>query len=161
MSSCRSRLLVGTLAGALNGVLIVYLRLQPFIATLATLAAYRGLVYAISGRQLVPGLTTTPITDKWITGLETYFDLGGWLGLSKLIEHAVVSAVVLRHARRCSRVFQIVLLSTRFGRDLYTVGGNCRGGAARGHQHRADDHRGLCDLGLLRRGRRRCSWWRG
>src|SRR5688500_5802630 len=40
-------LLAGSLAGAVNGVLIVYLRLQPFIATLATLAAYRGLTYTI------------------------------------------------------------------------------------------------------------------
>ena len=78
-------LMVGTLAGTINGLLIVYLRLQPFIATLATLATYRGFVYAISGRQLVAGLSTTPITDKWITGLENYYDLGGWLGLSKLI----------------------------------------------------------------------------
>ena len=38
-----SAIAAGTLAGGLNGVLIVSLRLQPFIATLATLAAYRGL----------------------------------------------------------------------------------------------------------------------
>ena len=68
-----SAIAVGTLAGALNGVLIVFLRLQPFIATLATLAAYRGFIYAISGRQLVPGLTTTPITDRWIAGPRELF----------------------------------------------------------------------------------------
>jgi len=79
-------LVVGTAAGAVNGLLIVWVRLQPFIATLATLATYRGIVYAISGRQLVPGLSTTPIKDKWITGLENYFDLGGLSGLSKLIQ---------------------------------------------------------------------------
>ena len=47
-------LAVATAAGALNGALIVFVRLQPFIATLATMAAYRGLTYAISGRQLYP-----------------------------------------------------------------------------------------------------------
>ena len=78
-------LLVGVAAGALNGALIVFLRLQPFIATLATLAAYRGFTYSISGRQLVPGLTTTPITDRWIVGIENYFDIGGWLGISGLV----------------------------------------------------------------------------
>src|SRR5947209_169800 len=76
-------LAVGVLAGMLNGVMIVFLRLQPFIATLATLAVYRGFTYSISGRQLVPGLTTTPITDPWIAGIESYIDIGGWLGLSK------------------------------------------------------------------------------
>jgi ribose/xylose/arabinose/galactoside ABC-type transport system permease subunit len=114
---------VGILAGAINGVLVVYLRLQPFIATLATLAAYRGVVYSISGRQLVPGLSTTPITDPWVRGIENYYDLGGWTGLSKLIpmpwfplSFFLMLAVFT--------VLQVVLLCTRFGRDVYTVGGN-------------------------------------
>jgi ribose/xylose/arabinose/galactoside ABC-type transport system permease subunit len=116
-------LLVGVLAGALNGALIVYLRLQPFIATLATLAAYRGIVYSISGRQLVPGLSTTPISDPWIRGIENYFDIGGWTGLSRLLpmpwfplSFFLMLGVFL--------VLQIVLLRTRFGRSVYTVGGN-------------------------------------
>jgi ribose/xylose/arabinose/galactoside ABC-type transport system permease subunit len=116
-------LLAGILAGALNGVLIVYLRLQPFIATLATLAAYRGLVYSISGRQLVPGLSTTPITDPWIRGIENYFDVGAWTGLSKLLpmpwfplSFFLMLGVFM--------TLQVVLLTTRFGRDVYTVGGN-------------------------------------
>jgi ribose/xylose/arabinose/galactoside ABC-type transport system permease subunit len=116
-------LTVGILAGALNGVLVVFLKLQPFIATLATLAAYRGLVYTISGRQLVPGLTTTPITDRWIVGIETYFDVGGWLGLNGVVQlpwfplsFFLMLAIFV--------VFQIVLMTTRYGRDLYTVGGN-------------------------------------
>jgi len=116
-------LLTGIAAGALNGALIVYLRLQPFIATLATLAAYRGLVYSISGRQLVPGLSTTPITDKWITGIETYYDLGGAIGLSKLfpmpwfpMSFFIMLALLI--------AFQLLLTRTRFGRDIYAVGGN-------------------------------------
>lgn len=118
-----SAIAVGTLAGALNGVLIVFLRLQPFIATLATLAAYRGFIYAISGRQLVPGLTTTPITDRWILGLESYFDIGGQLGLSKFAPIAwfPLSFFIML---ALFALFQIVLLTTRFGRDLYAVGGN-------------------------------------
>ena len=116
-------ILVGALTGALNGVLIVLLRLQPFIATLATLAAYRGLTYAISGRQFMPGLTTTPITDRWITGIETYFDIGGALGLSGYL---TLSWFPLSFFIMLSTfaVFQILVLKTRFGRDLYAVGGN-------------------------------------
>jgi ribose/xylose/arabinose/galactoside ABC-type transport system permease subunit len=116
-------LAAGTLAGTLNGALIIYLRLQPFIATLATLATYRGVVYAISGRQLVPGLTTTPITDRWITGLENYIDLGGMLGISRLFAMPwfplsfffMIGVLVVLH---------VVLFRTKFGRDLLTVGGN-------------------------------------
>ena len=116
-------LVVGTLAGALNGVLIVFLKLQPFIVTLATLAAFRGFTYAISGRQLVPGLTTTPITDPWIAGLETYFDLGGQLGLSKFVAMPWFPFSFLIMLALFA-IFQMLALATRFGRDLYAVGGN-------------------------------------
>jgi len=116
-------LVAGTLAGALNGVLIVYLRLQPFIATLATLAAFRGLTYTISGRQLVPGLSTTPIRDPWITGIETYFDVGGWLGLSRLVNMPWVPLSFFIMLAVFA-VLQILLLATRFGRDTFATGGN-------------------------------------
>lgn len=116
-------LLVGALAGTLNGALIVVLKLQPFIATLATLAAYRGLTYSISGRQLVAGLTTKPITDPWIVGIESYFDLGGWLGLAgRLATPWFPLSFFLMLALFAA--FEVLLLGTRFGRDLYAVGGN-------------------------------------
>jgi len=38
----------GTLAGYLNGLVIVYLGVPPLIVTLATLAIFRGLAYGIS-----------------------------------------------------------------------------------------------------------------
>ena len=145
-----SAIAVGTLAGVLNGVLIVFLRLQPFIATLATLAAYRGFIYAISGRQLVPGLTTTPITDRWIIGLESYFDVGGQLGLTKFapiawfplsffIMLALFAALPDRVADDAVRAG-----SLRGGRQL-------RGRAPCRRQHRPHDRRRLCDRRLLRR----------
>lgn len=117
-------LIVATLAGALNGVMIVYFRLQPFIATLATLAAYRGLVFSISGRQLVPGLSSTPIDNEWITGLETYFDIGESIGISDYIQmpwfplsfFIMIGLLVF---------FHFILQWTKVGRAIYTVGGNC------------------------------------
>jgi ribose/xylose/arabinose/galactoside ABC-type transport system permease subunit len=39
---------VGVIVGIINGVLIAYLRLQPFIVTLAMLGAVRGAVYVYS-----------------------------------------------------------------------------------------------------------------
>lgn len=116
-------LAVGTLAGVVNGVMVTVLRLSPFIATLASLAAYRGLVYAISGRQLVPELSTRPITDRWITGFETYFDLTRLLGLKGVVKlpWLPLSFLILLGTLL---VFHLVLSRTRFGRDLYTIGGN-------------------------------------
>lgn len=116
-------LAVATLCGAVNGALIVKLRLQPFIATLSTLAAYRGLVYAISGRQLVPELSTTPLSDPWIMGLDTYFDIGSATGLSSLVEMPWVPLSFFIMIATLV-VFGVMLGRTRFGRDIYTVGGN-------------------------------------
>lgn len=56
-------LAVGAAAGLLNGVIIAYGRVVPFIATLAMLVAARGFAELISGRQTqivtVPGFTST------------------------------------------------------------------------------------------------------
>jgi len=116
-------LAVGALAGAVNGMLIVFVRLQPFIATLATLATYRGIVYAISGRQLVEGLTTTPIRDKWITGIETYFDLGRMLGIGRMVHLPAVPLSFLLMLG-VFVILQGVLLFSKFGRSVLTLGGN-------------------------------------
>lgn len=112
-----------TLAGALNGLLVTRLNLQPFVATLATLAAYRGGVYALSGRQIFPELATKSIRDPWIHMIDTYFDLGRTLGLPRMIglpsiplTFLVLIAVMV--------VAQLLLSRTRFGLDLRSVGGN-------------------------------------
>ncbi|HVO21620.1 MAG TPA: ABC transporter permease [Anaeromyxobacter sp.] len=46
-------LLVGIFAGAANGALVAYLRMPPFVATLATMSAFRGLVYVFSETPVV------------------------------------------------------------------------------------------------------------
>ena len=111
------------LAGALNGLLVTLLRLQPFVATLATLAAYRGGVYAISGRQLYPEFAMHSIRDPWIHSLEAYVDVGRSLGLGRLMKFPSIplSFLILICVATAA---QIVLSRTRFGLDLKTVGGN-------------------------------------
>jgi ribose/xylose/arabinose/galactoside ABC-type transport system permease subunit len=114
---------VCALAGTLNGLLVTLLKLQPFVATLATLAAYRGGVYAISGRQLYPELATQSIRDPWIRSLDAYVDVGRWIGLARLVKlpSLPLSFIVLVVV---AFVAQTVLSRTRFGLDLKTVGGN-------------------------------------
>ena len=102
-------LAAATAAGAINGLLIVFARLQPFIATLATMAAYRGLTYAISGRQIYPELATSAIHDRLLLGLDE--SIGRF-------PFAFVFLVVV-----CAAA-QFALSLTKFGRDVYTVGGN-------------------------------------
>jgi ribose/xylose/arabinose/galactoside ABC-type transport system permease subunit len=116
-------LMTAMLAGVVNGLLIVGLRLQPFVATLATLGAYRGLVFAISGRQIVPALSTTPIGDPWITGLETYVDIGAALRVPERV-HLPAFPLSFFVMTGVLVFFQVMLRRTRLGRDLHAVGGN-------------------------------------
>jgi ribose/xylose/arabinose/galactoside ABC-type transport system permease subunit len=102
-------LATATAAGALNGLLIVFARLQPFIATLATMAAYRGLTYAISGRQIYPELATSAIHDRFLLGFDDF--------IGRFPYAFFILAIV------CA-IAQFALSLTKFGRDVYTVGGN-------------------------------------
>jgi ribose/xylose/arabinose/galactoside ABC-type transport system permease subunit len=102
-------LAVGALAGLINAVLIVRLRLQPFIATLATMVAYRGITYTISGRQLVPELSVLAITDPFYTSID------GAIGPVPLAFLYLVAIAALTY---------LLLRYTQFGMDVYAVGGN-------------------------------------
>jgi ribose transport system permease protein len=102
-------LLVATVAGVLNGTLIAYGRMAPFIATLAMMVAARGLAQKISGKstQVVKVGGITDIAQRKV------------LGLPLLV---VIFAVVA--------VLAWVLLNrTTFGRRTAAIGGN--GEAAR------------------------------
>ena len=115
--------LTGTVAGAINGLIIVFFNLQPFVATLATLAAYRGLVYAISGRQLMPELATTPIRDPFIQFINEFYNVGGAFDLDLDImlpyihsSFFVLIAVVV--------ILQLLMHGTTFGTAVKATGGN-------------------------------------
>ena len=97
-------LLVGTMAGFINGVLIAYGRLAPFIATLAMLAAARGLAEIIAQRR------TQIVTQP---GFVDFFG-GDVLGIPVLV---VIFAVV-------AVAGWVVLNRTTYGRRTLAVGGN-------------------------------------
>jgi ribose transport system permease protein len=59
-------MLTGVICGAINGALIVYGRLQPIIATLATSAIYYGLALTI---RPIPGGTIDPVVSVLTTQL--------------------------------------------------------------------------------------------
>ncbi|MDT5024592.1 MAG: ribose transport system permease protein [Micromonosporaceae bacterium] len=97
-------LVVGVVVGALNGVLISYGRLVPFIATLAMLVAARGLAAQISGKQ------TQVSASAVINGISTTRVLG--IPLLVIILALVVAAG------------WVLLNRTTFGRRTVAVGGN-------------------------------------
>jgi ribose transport system permease protein len=106
-------LLVGVLAGLVNGGLIAFVGVQPIIATLAMLVGGRGLAQIFSGGQ------SLPITDMSIL----------WLGQGRLfgIPAPVIVAVVA--------VFVVGFLVNRttFGRYVVAIGGNRSASYLSGH----------------------------
>ena len=97
-------LAVGLACGLVNGVLIAYGKVVPFIATLAMYVSARGLAERISGRR------TQVVGDQ---DFLTFFR-GDFLGIPVLIwMFALVFAVGW-----------VVLKRTTFGRRTYAVGGN-------------------------------------
>jgi ribose transport system permease protein len=97
-------LVVATIAGTVNGVLIAYGRLAPFIATLAMMVAARGLAQKISGKstQVVKVDGITKIAQDRVFGLP-------WL----VVIFAGVAAIGW-----------VLLNRTTFGRRTTAVGGN-------------------------------------
>ncbi|ROS38019.1 ABC transporter permease [Amycolatopsis thermoflava] len=97
-------LAVGLGCGLINGVLVSYGRVVPFIATLAMYASARGLAERISGRQ-------TQVVRE--TGFLSFFR-GDFLGIPVLIWMFALVFVV----------GWVLLNRTTFGRRTFAVGGN-------------------------------------
>ncbi|MCI8996707.1 MAG: ABC transporter permease [Lachnospiraceae bacterium] len=96
----------GALLGLVNGTLVTYFGLSEFIATFATMFAYRGILYTIAyhdGGHLV----TKTITYK------AYLSLGGTIG--GLYYMSIVWALVILAG-------YLVLRKTTFGVYVYAVG---------------------------------------
>jgi ribose transport system permease protein len=97
-------LAVGVGAGLINGLLIAYGRIVPFIVTLAMLISAQGLAEQISGRR------SQIVTDSVIAGIANTRLLG--IPLLVYIFAAVVA------------VGWVVLNRTTFGRRTFAIGGN-------------------------------------
>ena len=106
-------LVVGTLAGALNGTLVAFIDIQPIIATLALFVGGRGLAQVMVGGQL------QIISDPSFVALGRAEVLG--------IPVTVIVAAVLAIA------VGFLVRRTTFGRYLLAVGGNRAASFLSGH----------------------------
>lgn len=96
---------LGFAMGAINGILITKMQLQPFIATLGTMSVYRGIAYVITGGWPVlniPDSYRSLLNTKVLNGISVYMFL------------FVIIAVIA----------SVLLSKTKFGNYLYAVGGN-------------------------------------
>ncbi|MFV0406027.1 MAG: ABC transporter permease subunit [Propioniciclava sp.] len=97
-------LLVGAVAGAVNGALIAWLVLPPFIVTLGAMTYLRGTAYSLVG------------------GLPLIANDLGFAALGNSYVSVVPTPVVIMLI--VYAVMWIVLERTSFGRHIYAVGGN-------------------------------------
>lgn len=102
---------MGTVLGAINGVLVAYGRVPAIITTLGTLAMYRAGLVELSGAKTV----VIDLMPKWLQDLPGV-TLASFAGLdARLLVVLAVVVVIL---------FQLVLSFTNFGRRLYAIGSN-------------------------------------
>lgn len=106
-------ILVGIVVGTANGLFIGYLKISPFMTTLAMQSITRGMTIAISGngRVVVDNKMYTWLGKETIRiplGKETVFSLP--------VSIFLIAAVFV--------CIYILLRKTTFGRKLYAVGGN-------------------------------------
>lgn len=96
----------GLILGGINGLVITFGRVAPFIATLATMTIYRGATLVFTNGNPISGLTT----DKTFHA----FGQGNLLDIPIPAITMIISFLIL----------WFVLSKTSFGRKTYAVGGS-------------------------------------
>ncbi|MDX3926288.1 MAG: ATP-binding cassette domain-containing protein [Shinella sp.] len=102
--------LAGAALGLLNGLLIGYAGISPFIATLATMAFARGLSLSLSGASSIP------VADPVLL-------YAGRASFGVLPASVIIAAL-------CLTIWWFVLRRTVYGRWIYAVGGNAEAARA-------------------------------
>ena len=104
MTAIAFALAIGALAGALNGLLVVGLRIPAIVATLGTLGLYRGVMLLWTGGKWIEGLPNSlkALSEPAFIGISPL----GWLVLALLLAGGGI------------------LSRTAFGRDFSAVGDN-------------------------------------
>ena len=112
-------LIIGTIFGLVQGFLIAYLKIEPFIVTLAGMFFARGMTAIIS----VDTITITNKTFLAIAQKKVKLPFGGSVNnRGILVQPYVYVSVVI--AILILIFFFFLLKYTKFGRSVYAVGGN-------------------------------------
>lgn len=104
-------ILIGTVLGAVNGLIVAYGRVPSIIATLGTLALYRVVLVELSGAKTV---TTADLPD-WLNDIPSA-NITSFEGYDLRITVGVALAAVI--------IGQLLLRYASFGRRLYAIGSN-------------------------------------
>ena len=111
-------LVVGTALGAISGLLVTKGRLQPFIATLITMTAYRGLA-----KILTDGKPISQLANSASSGDFFFKAMGkGSVLIAETIK-IPIPAIILVLA---FLIVYFILNKTTFGRRIYATGSNAK-----------------------------------
>ncbi len=102
---------IGLVLGLMNALIINYLRVNAVVATLATFSAFRGVAFLIAPEGRPVGVLDATFAEL---GSGRFLQIGGFPGVP--IAFAILVAVVVAG--------HIVMSSTVFGRQVYSMGGN-------------------------------------
>ena len=112
-------LAVGTALGAVSGLLVTKGRLQPFIATLITMTAYRGLAMIITEGKPISRLAASIKNESGAF-------LFKMLGKGKLVGGPIAIPIPVIILAIALFVFWFMLTKTTFGRKIYATGSNAK-----------------------------------
>lgn len=112
-------LLVGVVFGLVQGWLIAYLKIQPFIVTLAGMFFARGMTAIISQDMIS---IKNELFLKW-ANYKIYLPFGGYVNKKNMIIYPYIYPSVIIALLVVVLIF-IMLKFTKFGRSIYAVGGN-------------------------------------
>ncbi len=116
-------LVIGLVFGAVQGFLVGYLEIQPFIVTMAGMFFARGMTAVICSGQISITEADNPLFYAWAN---SKINLPEFLG--KANKHGKIVAPYIRPtvliAILVLLVIFLMLKYTKFGRNLYAVGGN-------------------------------------
>jgi rhamnose transport system permease protein len=105
--ACLGALIVGTVAGVTNGVIVTRMRLPSLVVTLGTYALYRGIATGILGNS--SGITGFP---DGFAGIDTRYLAGTHIPMPMLIFAALTVLMA------------VLLNATVFGRYIFALGSN-------------------------------------
>ena len=128
---CLLVLVIGLVFGLVQGLCVGYLKIQPFIVTMAGMFFARGMTAVISTDQLSITKDTSALFYAWanqkinLPAFLGYVNSKGKLQIPYIRVGVIIALVVL------IAIF-LMLRYTKFGRSLYAVGGNEQSAAMMG-----------------------------
>lgn len=112
-------LIVGLIFGLVQGFLISYLKIQPFIVTLAGMFFARGMTAIISTEMIS---IKNELFLKWAQA-KVYLPFGGYVNKKGILIYPYIYPSVVIALLVLVLIF-VVMKFTKFGRSIYAIGGN-------------------------------------